>query len=122
MFEMLGHNLAEEEVCEWLLSDKHDMGYAHLTDDEIVSNVIHAEDEDSASDDEATTKETEASSISHVYICWLQQQEACLYNVHVLQELRELAARKRMSAIKQRKFWLENNYVIITNYMHNTVP
>ena len=37
-------------------------------------------------------------------ICWLQQQEeACLYNVHVLQELRELAARKRMSAIKQRK-------------------
>jgi len=37
-------------------------------------------------------------------IQWLyEQEEASLYNIRVLQELRELAARKRMSLIKQQK-------------------
>ena len=40
IFEMLGHHLTEEEVREWLLSDEHDMEYAHLSDSEIVSNIM----------------------------------------------------------------------------------
>lgn len=35
---------------------------------------------------------------------WLQEQEeASMYNICILQELRELAARKRLNALKQRK-------------------
>ena len=72
--------------------------------------IVQDHDESDDSDDNEVTEET--TSISHVSafkmfdgcICWLQQQEeACLYNIQTLQELRELAARKRVSAIKQRK-------------------
>ncbi len=49
-------SLTEVEVCEWLESDQHDVGYTHLTDDEIVSSIVQrSEDEDDDSDsDEAT--------------------------------------------------------------------
>ncbi len=111
MFQTLGQTLTEDEVCEWLESDQHDVGYTHLTDDEIVSSIVQrSEDEDDDSDSDEATQET--STVSHSSavtmfdgcLQWLQEQEeACMYNINVLQELRELAARKRISALKQKK-------------------
>jgi hypothetical protein len=108
MFEMLGHRLTEEEVREWLCSDEHDMGYAHLSDSEIVSNVMRDQDHEESDDSDDNEVPEETSFISHVsalmaVFVGYSSKKKLVYNVQALQELRELAARKRVSAIKQRK-------------------
>ena len=83
----------------------------HLSDDEIVSSVIDAfegTDEEEESDNE---QDQEIPRINHSTavksfdqcLLWMQQQEeASLYNLDVLRELRDFAARKRMNSIQQR--------------------
>ena len=112
LFQQLGHILSEDEVSEWLTSDLHDNGYLHISDDGIVSSVIEQHEEsDEESDCEANLQDSAASTISHSTavnafdqcLSWLrQQEEVSVYNVGVLNELRELAARKRMSSLKQK--------------------
>ena len=111
LFQILGQTLSEDEVSDWLQTDQYDMGYTHLTDNEIVSSVINTNESEDDSDTDEATLET-VSSVSHTSalkmfdgcIKWLQEQEeACMYNIQSLQELRDLASRKRFSAIKQKK-------------------
>ena len=66
MFQIVGHSLTEDEVSDRLVSDANEMGYAHLTDDEIVSSVIQEQDATPDSDSDDTTSET--SSISHIVL------------------------------------------------------
>ena len=115
MFHTIGHDLSEEEIRVWLASDRSDPGYTHFSDEDIVSNIIkestHVQREESEeSEDEDSLEST--PTISHLAavksfdesLQWLQaQQEATMYNISVLQELRDLARRKHSNALKQRK-------------------
>lgn len=113
IFHTLGYDLNEEEIDAWLRSDQHDLGYTHFTDQDIVSNVIREstrqESEESDGDDEDSQESPPVSHSSAVKMfdeClqWLQaQEEASIYNICMLQELRELADRKRRNSLKQRK-------------------
>ena len=105
MFGRLGHTLSAEDVTEWLTCNKNDPGYCHLSDEEIISSVIQQTEADESGDDgEVATKITHALAVQMFDGCieWLQQQEeASLYNISILNELRELAAKKRLSSFKQ---------------------
>ena len=112
-FHRLGFNLSEAETFEWLNCDLQDRGYAHLTDEEIITTVIQNPNSEEQPDDDKSDEEFKAATrVSHAEaekmfdqcIKWLQdQEEASQYNVRVLQELSELAARKRFNMLKQRK-------------------
>ncbi len=113
LFEQLGQRLSEEEVSEWITSDLHDQGYVHLSEDEIIGSIVHQDQElEEESDNEDSQQDQEDSKVSHSMavklfdqcLLWLQQQEeASLYDVGAVRELRDFAARKRMNSIKQKK-------------------
>ena len=64
LFQILGQTLSEDEVSDWLQTDQYDMGYTHLTDNEIVSSVINTNESEDYSDTDEATPET-VSSVSH---------------------------------------------------------
>ena len=112
-FQVLGEDLEESDIREWLQADENDRGYSHLSDAEIISQVMssHSLDTD---DDTETGAESEPSCplIPHGHavkmfdscIAWLQQQDgASVYNLSMLSDLCELAAKKRLSSITQKK-------------------
>ena len=86
-FQLLGENLEENEITEWLDSDSTDKGYSQLTDDEIIAEVTGQSNSESvASDDEEDAviiQESTCNTISHgqalqmfdTCISWLQQQD-----------------------------------------------
>ena len=99
MLLTLGHDLSEEEICEWLASDQHEQGYTHFTDQEIVSNITQqsTRHESGESDDDDDDDVQENPPVSHSSavkmfdecLQWLQaQEEASMYNITILQELR----------------------------------
>ena len=110
IFQELGLELCEDEIEEWLETDNNDHGYAHLNDDEIISDIIEKptqeETEEPEDVDDAIQTITHSSVIQMFDGCmkWLQEQNVSnTHNMTVLRELRELAARKRISALKQKK-------------------
>ena len=110
LFHMMGDDLTQDELSDWLQSDMHDRGYAHLSDDEIVANMTMESPQDSDDSDPDETEVTPLVAHSSVVkmfdgcLKWLQEQEeSTSYNVRVIQELREMAAKKRIDAIKQSK-------------------
>ena len=114
---MVGHDLSKDDVNKWTQSDANDGGYGRLNDTEIVESVVDEVDDDSGSEDDDESQHDKISD--GVAVCmfdkclqWLQEQdEASSYNIRTLQELREMAARKRLSAIKQKKI---SDYFSIT--------
>jgi len=84
-----------------------------MNDDEIVASIVHENDEEEEEEEELDSENSQATSkVSHSTaiklfdgcLQWLQQQEeASLYNVGVLQDLRDLAAKKRVLSIEQTK-------------------
>ncbi|XP_046629071.1 jerky protein homolog-like [Neodiprion virginianus] len=100
-----------DDAENWLKDDANDPGYQILTDDQIVSSVLH--DEDSDSDDKHSDESVEASKQpSHgeafgaleTAMEWYEKQpECCQTQLLLLKRLRDLAAKKRASVVKQRK-------------------
>lgn len=100
-----------DEVQEWIESD--DMGYEHLSDEQIVEEVQQLHSHSTLPDE--TESEEECESVVHCPINnteamlaldtalnWLQHQpEASTYNTSVLRSSRDLAAKKRFSQLKQ---------------------
>ena len=109
MFQLLDQEMEEDEIEDWLGCDEQDMGYAHLNDDEIVSRITQEPMQQSSEDsdvEEEIPKISHSSAVTMFEGCiqWLQQQEeSSAYNITVLQELRELAAKKRLGSLKQKK-------------------
>ena len=107
----MGDDLTQDELSDWLQSDMHDRGYAHLRNDEIVANMTMESPQDS---DDSDTDETEVTPlVSHSSVIkmfdgclkWLrEQEESTSYNVHVLQELRVMAAKNVSTQLKGQKF------------------
>ncbi len=120
MFQLLDEVIEEDEIENWLGSDQQDMGYAHLNDDEIVSRVTRELEEpmqqdphDNDAEEEEISKNSHSAAVTMFEGCiqWLQEQEESnVYNISVLQELKELAAKKRLGSLKQKK---------ITDYFSN---
>ena len=115
-FEVLGQELDEGEVGEWLQADVGDRGYEHLSDVEIIVEVTSELTQDTSDDetDSATEPLGDSScvSISHgeavkmfdSCITWLQLQEAASpHNLSVLRDLREIAAKNRLISLNQTK-------------------
>lgn len=117
-FQVLEQELDESDIGEWLQADTSDNGYAHMSEAEIISQVISPKSHDSNDETEAVAEHGDDSSasssplIQHGHavkmfdscIAWLQQQdEASAYNISMLSNLRELAAKKRLTSITQKK-------------------
>lgn len=112
LFEQLGQTVNEDEVSEWISSDLNDQGYIHLSEDEIIASIVHQEEQHEEESDDEDSQQEQGAKISHSTavkmfdqcLLWLQQQEeASLYDVGAIRELRDFAARKRINSFKQKK-------------------
>ena len=109
LFEQLGQTLSEDEVSEWISSDLNDQGYVHLSEDEIIASIVHQEEQHEEESDNEDSQQDQGAKISHsmavkMFDQWLQQQEeASLYDVGAIREMRDFAARKRINSFKQKK-------------------
>ena len=106
-----GFELHDTEIEEWLGTDNSDSGYAHLNDDEIISDVVERPVQEEAQECNDNS-DSVIQTISHSSVIimfdgcmqWmLEQGESNAHNMAVLKELRDLAAKKRISTIKQKK-------------------
>ena len=62
---MLGQDVDESEIDEWLQTDTNDRGYEHLNDAEIIAEAISLPTSDAVcSDDETETVAMHSSSSS----------------------------------------------------------
>ena len=98
--------LTAEEEEEWLNADRDEAGHPMLTDQEIINQVSETADMDSDDGDD----EEDAGRIPHAVateclstsLRWLEQQaEATPMNLLMLRELHAMAAKKRVSNLKQ---------------------
>ncbi len=110
ILQELGFELGNDEIEDWLETDRTDYGYAHLTDDEIITSIverpIQEETQDAEDSDEVSPTISHSAAVKMFDGCmqWLQEQgESNIHNMAMLTELRDLAARKRISTLKQKK-------------------
>lgn len=111
LFKEIGYDMDANELVEWLQSDANDSGVQVYTDNEICELVIQPnpeEDkkaEDSEQEDEEGSCPISNSRAAHMFeqcLSWLEYQpEATVYNTSMLLELHAMAAKKRMSCLKQ---------------------
>ena len=111
ILQELGFELLDTEIEEWLGTDNSDSGYAHLNDDEIISDIVERPVQEEAQECNDNS-DSVIQTISHSFAVkmfdgcmqWmLEQGESNAHNMAVLKELRDLAAKKRISSIKQKK-------------------
>ena len=65
LLQRLGPDLTEDEVTDWLGSDEHDIGYAHLTDEEIISDIVQESTQDESEDSDTDEGTEEVSKVTH---------------------------------------------------------
>ncbi|XP_067136916.1 jerky protein homolog-like [Centruroides vittatus] len=100
-----------ENIQDWLECDADDPGYQILSDDEIIASVIDnqdpCDDEEEPSDDNRAEKGPSSEEAFHgleTAMKWLEQQEECdTIQLLFLKHVRDLVAKKRVSAVKQKK-------------------
>lgn len=101
----------QENIQDWLECDVDDPGYQVLTDDEIIASVINdqdpCDDEEEPSDNDRAEKGPSSEEAFHCLetaMKWLEQQEECdAVQLLSLKRVRDLAAKKRVSVLKQKK-------------------
>ena len=100
----------EKNVNEWLSMDSDDPGYQLLTDDEIVHELLHDGDptevddpnDDPGSGDDSGPSHAEAFQALDLGFRWFErQEESDLTQLLQLKRIRDLAAMKRKSKLKQ---------------------
>lgn len=100
----------QENIQDWLECDADDPGYQVLTDDEIIDSVIDDQepcnDEEEPSGDDRAEKGPSSEEAFHCLetaMKWLEQQEECdTVQLLSLKRVRDLAAKKRVSGLKQK--------------------
>ena len=110
-FRSLGQDLDKTKTTDWLESDCHDQGYEHL-DDNAIADLVNGSDqvqEVDSDDDSETVDEPcpishrDAADMLNKCLTWLQHQtEATPCNTSVLLSLKDIAAKKRYSSMKQK--------------------
>lgn len=103
-------NYEEKEINEWINCDMQDPGYQILNDNEIVVE-IEGENEENENEIENECSENDPGpSHSEAFECletamkWLERQKDTdpIQAMH-LRSIRDMAALKRMSSLKQEK-------------------
>ena len=108
---MLGQDLNEIEINDWLRADEHDMDYSHLNDDGIVALAMGETDQQGEmngdeADQHMTSRVPHGVAVRMFDEClkWLEEQEeASVYNIFILHNLRKLASRKKLSELSQTR-------------------
>lgn len=102
----------EKDAIDWINNDANDPGYQILDDDEIVSSLMipgeENDNDDSSSDEDSGTckkpSNAEAFAALETGLEWYEQQEeSCPTQLLLLKRLRDLAATKRVTNIRQAK-------------------
>lgn len=99
----------EQNINEWLNCDLDDPGYQIMTDEEIVEHIQLAdkedeEDYDDFTDESPTPSHDEAFHCLETAMRWLESLKECdTMQLLSLKRLRDLAAKKRVSGLKQKK-------------------
>ncbi|XP_053954505.1 jerky protein homolog-like [Anastrepha ludens] len=99
-----------EDIEDWLHSDSIDPGLQLLSDDEIIQSTKEESYPVDTEDDNDSTFELEAGpSASEAFACfetalnWMERQSECDHvDLLVVKRLKDLAAKKRVSSLKQR--------------------
>ncbi|XP_053949972.1 jerky protein homolog-like [Anastrepha ludens] len=99
-----------EDIEYWLHSDSIDPGFQLLSDDEIIQSTKEESYPVDTEDDNDSTFELEAGpSASEAFACfetalnWMERQSECDHvDLLVVKRLKDLAAKKRVSSLKQR--------------------
>ncbi|XP_053969096.1 jerky protein homolog-like [Anastrepha ludens] len=99
-----------EDIEDWLHSDSIDPGFQLLSDDEIIQSTKEESYPVDSEDDNDSTFELEAGpSASEAFACfetalnWMERQSECDHvDLLVVKRLKDLAAKKRVSSLKQR--------------------
>ena len=101
----------ETETKDWLESDCHDQGYEHLDDNPIADLVngsdqvqeVDSDDDSETVDEPCSISHRDAANMLNKCLTWLQHQpEATPCNTSVLLSLKDIAAKKRYSSMKQK--------------------
>ncbi|XP_054281171.1 jerky protein homolog-like [Macrosteles quadrilineatus] len=99
----------QDNIQEWLECDVDDPGYEVMTDDEIIAHVQENGDDDEEEDYDIDLPNENGPSHDEAFHCletamlWLEQQEECdSVQLLSLKRLRDLAAKKRVSGLKQK--------------------
>ena len=101
----------ENDLHRWLEKDIGDPGFQILTDEEIVGSVL-AETNDEVLTDEEECDESEIKGPTHseafdafeTAMAWCEQQnECCSTQLLFLKKMKDLAATKRVTNLKQKK-------------------
>ncbi len=94
-----------------------------FTDQDIISNIIQEstqqESEESDDDDEGSPSVSHSSAVKMFDEClqWLQtQEEASMYNICMLQELRELKHKNAKKSFRLFQCW--TNFIHIDSIYH----
>ena len=108
-FRELDHDISQEEVAEWLNSDQNDQGYQLLSDSEIMQQVTGSgnelesdEDEDCVTEVGGGPSNSQAAEMLEKCLTWYEKQpEVSSTSLLHLRRIRDLAATKRYSNLKQ---------------------
>lgn len=100
-----------DDAVDWLNHDANDPGYQIFDDDEIVSSLKNPDedhDNDSSSNESVDapkkTSHAEAFAAFETGLEWFERQEECCpTQLLLLKRLRDLAAQKRVTAVRQLK-------------------
>lgn len=110
----------EDDAHEWLNVDQYVQGHEHLDDAGIVDAVLENNQEEESGDDDDDCENEEGKLVDHGaafkalddVICWYSQQpERNASSLLVLYHMKDLAAKKRISTLKQTKI---NNFFMKT--------
>lgn len=102
----------KNDAVDWLNGDSTDPGYQILDDDEIISSLKNQEDDDhdndSSSDESVNApnkpSHAEAFAAFETGLEWFERQDECRQTqLLLLKRLRDLAAQKRVAAVRQLK-------------------
>ena len=106
--KQLDSNLEMDDISEWMTIDNDHAGHQLLSDEEIISEVSKT-NEDEVIEDEQVNEDTsgiptsgEAHDMLDKCLLWYERQEECnSTSLLLLKNIRDLAATKRYSNLKQ---------------------
>ena len=105
----LDSSLTDNDISSWLDSDSSDPGYQLLSDEDIISSITSpSQDEDTYEEEEGDTDTNEVPTCGAVadmldlcMVWYEQQKESTAPSLLLLKKIRDLAATKRYSNLKQ---------------------
>ena len=107
----LNGNIQSEDVIEWMHGDSDDPGYQLLSDDDFVQLITNPNHtvEDESDEDESEEYQNIPSSgevknmLDRCLLWYERQEESTATSLIVMKRVRDLAAAKRFTNLKQLK-------------------